>query len=276
MKNFFDRIRATFYDPAFYIKARTEDLSPSIRLTALLALVGASITAVVLYTFIVPFAFLPVIDTVESVYPDDLIITVEGGEMSINQEQPYYIKNTLFKDGPENLVIFDGEDALEGTATQNSTFALVKKTYVVAGNEDDERIENFGQIGSTTISKSDVSAFASAVRPYYKPVLLGGGFVFAAFGAVFVTIFWLIFHLLYLMLLPAPALYLYGRFRTPKFAFKESYIVAVYASIPVAILTFVILLLGFDVPPFVYTLLVILVAIVNLSQKREEAPMEDS
>lgn len=272
MKHLFDRLRACLYDPAFYAKARTEDLSPPIRLTAILAFVGAAISAAVFYALIVPIAFLPVIDTAESVFPDDLIVTVENGEMSINQEQPYYIKNTLFEEGPENLVIFDGGDQLEGTATQNSTFVLVKKTYVVAGSEDDERIENFGQLGSTTISKDDVRSFANAVRPYYKPVLLGGGLIVAIIGALFVGILWLIFHLVYLVLLPTPVLYVYGRFRSPQMEFKESYIVVIYASIPVAVLTFIISLFGFHWPAFMYTLLVVLVALVNVTQIPNEVP----
>jgi len=277
MINLFNRIRATIYDPAFYASARMKDLSQPIKLTAVVAVIGALLGAAVMYAFIVPLAFLPVFDKAEAAYPDDLIIKLQNGDVTINQEEPYYIENNLFDEGPEHLVIFDGGDTLEGTASQNDALVLVKRTHLIASSDDDERMIDFKKFGTTTvtITKEDVRGFLAGVEPYYKPVLLIGGFFAVLVGALFAGFFWVIFHLIYLVIIPAPAVWIYARFRTPQLSFKEAYITVVYASIPVAILTFIIGLLGFNWPPFVYSLVVVLIALINIARQPESTSHEE-
>ena len=104
------------------------------------------------------------------------------------------------------------------------------------------------------------------IRPYVQPVIMIGGLVLVVLGAFFGGAFWLLFHLIYL-LLPGALVYLFGRFREPQILWKESYIVAVYASIPAAILSFALTFTPWHLPIFMHTLLVMLVAIINLRQE---------
>lgn len=277
MKNFFTTILATFYNPAFYAEARKNGLGGPIWTTCFLGAIGASLLALTLYVHVVPFASSGMVSRLEALYPSDLVIMLASGEVSINQQVPYYIKNTIVSaaDAPENLVIFDTEDSLSGGAMNNKTLLLVKKTYVVAAQgRGEERITHFdSSTGTSSISKADVSGFADKVRPYVTPVILVGGLFVGILGAFFVTMFWLGFHLLYLIL-PGVLIYLFGRFRIPQMLWTESYIVAVYASVPVAILSFATSFLPWHLPIFMYTLLVMLVALVNLTQVPNEIPAE--
>lgn len=277
MKTFFSRIFSTFYNPAFYAEARKGGLKRPILTSLFLGAFGAALLMLNLYAHVVPFASSDMVSRIEALYPDDLEITLAAGEVSINQPEPYYIKNTIVpeRDAPANLVIFDTIDSLKGGAADNKTFLLVKKTYLIAAqNDNDERITRFdAAMGTSTFSKADVKRFADKIRPYVKPAILFGGLVVAGFGTIFSAMLWLGFHLLYL-LFPGVLVYLFGRFREPQMGWKESYIVAVYASIPVAILSFVISFAGWPLPIFMYTLLVMLVALVNLTQVPNEVPAE--
>lgn len=276
MRHFFHIIRSSAYDPTFYESVRREPLGKGVQWNAILGLIGVGILAALFYGAILPLAFSPFVDSVVASYPDDLVVVVAGGEMSINQPQPYYIKNMLFKDGPENLVIFDGEDTLKGGVKEHSTLVIVKKTHLITGEESTERATHFdAEAATTTIAKANVTRVAEAMRPYFKPLVIFGGLFVALLFAIFGAGVWLLFHLMYL-LLPALLIYLYGRFRSPQMEYKESYAVALYASIPVAILTFVISHLGVHWPVFIYTLFVMLVALVNLTQIANHVPEEFS
>lgn|SRR3989338_1245378 len=276
MRHLFHIIRSTLYDPAFYAIVRKEPLGTGIRWNAILGFIGVGLIAALLYGATLPSAFSPFVDSVVASYPDDLIVVVAGGEVSINQPQPYYIKNTLFKDGPENLIIFDGEDTLKGGTKEHSTLVIVKKTHLITGEENSERATHFDpKAATTTVTKADVARIAEAVRPYFKPLVILGGLFVSMLFVVFGGGTWLLFHLIYLAL-PGLLMYLYGRFRSPQMEFKESYVVALYASIPVAILTFIAARFDLHWPVFIYTLFVMLVALVNLTQIANRVPEEFS
>lgn len=269
MKNFFRTVVATFYDPSFYAMARKGTLRKPIWTTLYVGALGVLLFVVALYMQILPFAFTDIVSKVEALYPNDLEIQVAQGEISINQQEPYYIKNTLLPeaDMPANLVVFDTIDSLKGGAKNNDTVLLVRKTHIIAmQDKNEERITYLdSKMATTSITKADVTKFADTIRPYVKPVLLFGGIVLGVLGMIFFVPLWLGFHLLYL-LFPAALIYLFGRFRDPQYPWRESYVVAVYASIPIAILSFLLVFFSWDLPIFMHTLLVMLVALINLSQ----------
>ena len=281
MKNFFSTIAATFYNPAFYADARTKGFDKPVWTTAFLGAIGVFLWALFIYANILPFAFSDIVSKVEAIYPDELVIQMARGELSINQPEPYYIKNTFDLDPgstkkTENLVVFDTVESLKGGAEENSTFILVRKTYALAVENNGERITQFASFATTsttTIAKSDVLHVGEIIRPYVKPAIIIGGLLLTVLGSVFIAAFWVGFHLLYL-LLPGVLIYLFGRFREPQFVWKESYIVAVYASIPVAILSFALSFTPWHLPVFMYTLIVMLVALINLTQVPNQMPAE--
>ena len=262
-------IRSTLYDPAFYMQVKKRGIEAPIKLYAIVVSVGMTIIAIALYASVVPLAFSNTLDNLQAAYPDVLVVTLAGGELSINQQTPYYVKNTVIPRGPENLVVFDIDDTLKGSAKDNAAFFFVKKTYVVAGDDGEERVRSFpDHVGTTTIAKSDVTEMVEKVRPYFKSAVLIGGLFLAVLLTLMGTLAIVIVHVVYTTV-PALLVYLLSLIRKERLTYKESYVVAMYATIPVVIAVFLVSRVV-PLPPFTYTFLVLLVAIINLSPRSGE------
>ncbi len=272
-------IGSTFYNPAFYNAARKGSYHSPIKITAFLGSLGSLVLMVSLYGYIAVFAIGDPISRVEAVYPSELAVTLANGEASINMREPYAVPNPSFgvvSGVPKNLVLFDTKDTLKGGAADNNTVVLVKKTYAVIENSLNERTISFSTIATsstTTLTKADIETLGTAMRPYVMPTLLLGGAAMLVLAGLSVTFGWLGFHLLYLVI-PTVFLFMYGKFRIPEMEWKESYIVAVYASIPVAIATFLLHLLGYSWPVFFYTFMVVTIALINLVPIPNQVPKE--
>ncbi len=261
----FQTIRSTLHDPAFYAQARTQALFGPIKLYGLVALVYAAVIAVWMFVGIVAFVSSDVLTSIENSYPDELVLTIVDGNASINQPEPYYVKNT-FEDTPENIAVIDTQGALSGDDLETySTYILVKKTYLISGESNQQRIASFATMkGTTTIDKSRVVGIVEKIRPYFRTMGTIGAALLCFVAAFVIALFMTVFHLLY-VLVPACAVFLYALLRRQTMPFKESYIVALYASIPVAIVSFLCMQIGLWWPPFAYTLLVLLIALTNLA-----------
>jgi hypothetical protein len=271
-----DAIRSCFYDPDFYRRIRVESLNFGIKVAALLGAIGIGISLLLATPALVSFAHSNLPQALESAYPNDLVVTIDNGKMSINQPQPYYVKNTLpyfsGQDAPENLVVFDGTDKLEPDLNKNSTIVLAKETYLIAeGQHNEQQIFPLSRLGTTTITidKSKVVATIDTVKPYFVPVVyVGGAFLFVLF-VLGGTFFWLLFHMVYL-LIPALLIFLFSLMRENTFTFMESYRTAFFASIPVAIVFYLLfsMILHSPAPEFTYTLFVLVVALVNIVERK--------
>lgn len=272
--NFLKTIRSSLYSPVFYRNARAKPLAPAIKIFAVLGAIGVAISMLFALPGLLSFAYSNFPQAIESAYPDDLVITIENGEMSIDQPQPYYIKNTLpvfsGPDAPKYIAVFDGKDKLPEDLLENSTFILLKDKYAIApGQNNQEQIIPFSRLGTTTIQKSTIVAVVDAFKPYFIPAVLGGGALLFLILTLFGALFWVLFHMIYI-LIPALLMFLFGLLRGSKMTYKESYMTALYASIPVAIFFYLLGLLHILQPQYAYTLLLLLVAIANTAQTREE------
>lgn len=267
MQNSFQKlistVRSSVYDPSFYAQKRSEDVSIVAKWFAILGVIGIGLILIPITGTIFSFTRSNALDTVQAVFPDDLVVTMASGTVSINQPQPYYIKNT-FSAEPTHLVIFDGDDVLKGDAADNSAFAIVKKDHMISGTKSDAKFSSFSGVeGTTTVAKTDVVAFFDKVRPYFIPALIVGGIFLLVLGTILGTIFWVVFHMVYL-LFPALLVYIVGMFRTQKLLFGEAYMYGAYASIPVAIVSYLTTAFVMPLPGFGYTVLVLMIAVVNM------------
>lgn len=258
-------IRSCIWDPAFYADLRHRNSQDGIKLYAVLVLLVFGAGLLVVYFQMLNEVTPKLLDKVEAAYPDELVVTVGNGAVSINQPEPYFVQNNLTSGGPKNLVIFDTGDALEGDADANSTLFLVKKNYVVAGNDIRQQGNLISAVKTTTtIEKADLLGITQNIRPYLTPVVvIGGAIVFLCVlivGAFFMTLF----HLVYLVF-PALGVYLFVGLRK-QMGWRESYLAALYASVPVAIISYLMVSVGIGRPAYAYTLLVLLIAILNLSK----------
>lgn len=267
---FLQTIRSTAYNPSFYTSAQHDPLSQPIKLFGMLGLCGVGIMLILSLVHIFPFSPSQVLNTLESTYPDDLIINVINGELSINQPQPYYIKNTFFGDMPKYLVIFDADQTLSNDVKKESTFSIIRKTYMISDNSNDARITKFSdQKSTTTITKSDVVIGVEKIRPYVMPILIvGGTFAVVLFTVLFI-LFWIILHMLY-VLIPALFVYLYSHARGESLQYRQSYLIALYASVPVVIASFLLTLVNGHLPTFTFTLLLLLIVALNMGGTEKE------
>src|SRR3989344_1904747 len=195
MKNFFSTIAATFYNPAFYADAGTKGFVKPVWTTVFLGAIGVFLWALFIYANILPFAFSDIVSKVEALYPDELVIQMARGQISINQPEPYYIKNTFDLNSAsdkttKNLVIFDTGESLKGGAEENSTLILVRKTYALAVENNGERVTQFASFATTsttTITKADVLKVGEIIRPYVKPAIIIWGLLLTILGSVFIA-----------------------------------------------------------------------------------------
>ncbi len=262
------------YGPTFYEKVRTSSYVAPLKYFAIFAALMIGV-AIALGAF---FVFLPMAthlrSYVEQAFPEDLTITLAHGEVSINQPQPYFVPNH-FSDSRKYLVIFDGNDTLTPDVEKNSTFAIVKKTYILTSSDRDrvneQRMETFdSSAATTTFTKADLLSTADKIQKIIVPGAIIGGVLLCLFGAFFGSVLWTAGHAFYL-LVPAVLLFALSYVRRKPFTFTESYIVAAYASIPVAILGIVLAIAFFPYPKFAYTLLVVLIAFANSAASQSES-----
>ena len=277
MKNLPRVISSSLYNPDFYQSVRTKTVREGAKTLAYLGLLGTGVAAIIMQLFIIPFALSNVLDTVEQTMPNDLVVTVAGGQVAINQPEPYYIKNTLFEGGPKNLVIFDTADTLGVDLKQNDSLIIIKKSYVISGASQEQRVTQIDNTQpTTTLQKSDLVSLIEKVRPYFAPVVITGGIVIGLLFVLLGTFLWVVFHMVYL-LFPAVLVYLLRYTGNAKLTFEESYLVALFASIPVAILSYILSFGGLQLPPFGYSLFVLVIVVVNVSRHKHtelETPKE--
>ena len=216
---------------------------------------------IVLAPFLSPAMYMKVVD----VYPDDLVVTIKDGNLSINQPEPYFIKNPFpSEDGPKNLITIDTTSTMQsGDFQKFSTFAIVKSNYAIIDSDSNNRMMSFDKIATTTVISKSVITDAIKNIPHFVPWLIG---VAAIFGGVVValiaTFVIVLFYLAYFLFL-ALLIQIIVRARGVILTYKEGYITAIYASIPVIILSAVMLLVHIPRPAFVFSLLLLIVAFVN-------------
>jgi hypothetical protein len=275
MKELIQAIRSSVFDPAFYQAAKSRSLSSAVKPLFVLGVIGIGISLVVAFGAIIPFAFSNTLGSVESAYPDNLVITVANGQMSINQPQPYYVKNTFGSD-PKYLAIFDRDDTLSANPQENSTLILVKKSYFITGGSsgsDQARITSFArQQGTTTIDKVRIVGWIDPLKPYFTPVVLFGGALLTVALTLTGALLWVVGHLLYLFI-PALLIFLFSRLRGERLQYKESYMMSLFASIPVVILSYGVSLLSLRLPFLTYTLLLLALAVVNIVTGSKKTPL---
>lgn len=278
MKDLFNTIRSSFYDPAFYARVPQFSIFSAIKIFALLGVVGFALIGLSLVPVAVDFFKSDLPRAVKDAYPNDLTVSIADGKLSVNQPQPYYIKNTLplLSEGegsPKNLIIFDGTNTLVDDLQENSTLVLFKEKYLIApGQDNQQQIISLTKLATTTVDKATFVGWVEKVEPYFKPVVLWGGSGLLMVMLIFGTAFWIVFHLVYL-LLPALVVFLFSKSRTKPYEYTEAYMIVAYASIPTAILIFL-----FEAIPaipqisFLYTLVLFVFVIINIADRSNNTP----
>jgi hypothetical protein len=288
----FQVIRSSFYDPAFYAGMRNRTWGEGAKYYAVIAFI-------IVFAYIVPVWTLllqvkpEMVDTFTNMYPDNLEVTLGNGELHTNQPEPFVIPNTLSKDFelPENIAVFDtqNDDFSPHALADAKTLVLFKKTFVLTANmekrygvagdgagesslgQGEQRVIPYATSTATsTLTKAMINDVAAKVKPYVRPVaIIGGAFAFVL-TVLLGGLGMLVFHLIY-VLFPALLVFVYFKLRKQDETYRTAYVTALFASIPVSILFALVGLFG-TTPVFTYTLVLLIVIIVNLTQYKPVTP----
>lgn len=229
-------------------------------LVSLLATIQVSIKAI---------SYIPKVDEFEvaayeylrDVYPDDLVITIENNELSINQPTPYVIefpedwKSELGEANLENLVTFDTSDRINDFHTYKS-FAVVSKRaiYVYDDNGGSRSIplevEEDLIIDKGVYDQAMVGIGSIIVRfSDWYIILVAVGTVLAPFFITFFSVLWKLF---YLVLLAFP-LWVFARIANRNLEYMDVVKIGAHTITLPVLITFLMesVWRGF---PFVHTL----------------------
>lgn len=204
---------------------------------------------------------------VAQIYPADLVIKASGGELSINQPEPYIIPMPKEAFGgisiadsaetdedielaklPTNLLVFDSEGTLDDLDTYDTLF-LVNKTNILGRNTGKGKIEvvplkeMLKDLTDTEFGKKDVDKIIEAARPFFAAL----PYVFFVVALVFMAIYNFGFRLVGLLIV-ALVLLVFGRLRGFNYKFGQYYKIGIHAITIPLLLEIVFSLVRYNPP----------------------------
>lgn len=273
---FFKNLASSFYKPAFYSATLQKPVSYSFKNFFLFALILALILTGV-YSFIYFPKIKTFLDNVVTqgidAYPDGLKIEIKNGSASANAPQPYFVKLPGFFAGNpnqlENLFVIDtnNEFSTEKFNEYKTLVVLNKSSIAAFDNKDQIKIIPLKDVKDFILDKQTVNSFYEKVKPWFKSVY--PIFLFGSFLLVFLMIS---MHLVYLFF-GALLVWIIAKIKGIKMGYWKSYQAGIHLIMPVILITTIIGFFGFRFP-FLFTLLLIIMAILNLENIRTSAKIE--
>ena len=158
-------------------------------------------------------------------YDDDLVITLENGEVSINKEEPYIVPfPSNAPEAPKNLIVFDSEGTLDDLERTYDTLFLINSRNILVRNE--ERIQAYpvGNFPDGEFTEDDLAEITDSLRSFgnFIPYIVGT-ILFLA-----VLFYYLVFRLIYLFFVSV-ILWIAGLIRGLSFEFINYYQIALHA-----------------------------------------------
>ena len=121
------------------------------------------------------------INTAANYYPDDLIITSKGGQISINKSEPFIVpfpKRSLeltsqTKKELENLIVFDSNGTLDDME-KYKTLMLVNKSNLLIQSQDKIEARSFKDYPDGKLTKQEVVKAIDSIKPFISlvPVIM--------------------------------------------------------------------------------------------------------
>ena len=121
------------------------------------------------------------INTAANYYPDDLIITSKGGQISINKSEPFIVpfpKGSLeltsqTKKELENLIVFDSNGTLDDME-KYKTLILVNKSNLLIQSQAKIEARSFKDYPDGRLTKQEVVKTIDSIKPFISlvPVIM--------------------------------------------------------------------------------------------------------
>jgi len=271
MKIFSD-IKNSIYGPDYYNELLSKPASYSIKYFIKFALLMSLVMAVVS-----AFIFIPNIKTfldnaelkLISNYPKNLEVAVKNGQAFANVQQPYFIKMPQsLKNNPgnnsfqaENFIVLDTENKFDlEKFTSFKTWLVVNKdtvSYMDDKNNQGITVQPLKDAPDFVVNKDLVVSLVGKIKPFVKfiyPIVI----IFVFLTSMFV----LAWHLVY-GFFGALLVWLAAKMKKIKISYMKAYQLGIHLMTPVIILSLILIFLKFDFP-FLFTLLLILTAVINL------------
>ena len=274
---FLNNLKSAVYDPKFYSKIKHQSLGSALKYFFLLALLLAFINILLLsYDLFVrvPQEIRSFITQAVGSYPSELQVEIHNGQVSTNAEEPFFVpmpETDKEYDGVNNLLVIDTKTPFSAAQfDQYKTVAwLTRDSLFFQNREYEQKSIALNEVKDFKVNKEFVNDLAEKVHPWLNfvgPVLMLIIFVgmFLGFG----------FNLIYMLFLAVLVFFLSGIFKWG-LNYKASFITAIYASTIAFIVDLVLFNTGFYTGffgfPFLFTLIALCVATVNLQNFEEKS-----
>lgn len=271
MKQFFQSIRDSVYNPSYYAELRTRPLSYSIKyfykLAVILGLVGVVLFSITTFPNLQSF-FSDAGGKMIAYYPEDLEIKVEKGEVAINQPEPYRmslpeeIKGDVNKEMPvvKNLIVIDTKEpfSLE-QFDKYETLVWVTKTHIAARDDGGQvRLNALQGVSGLTINKMFVESTLQKLAPLIKAI------PFLILVLVFLGIVIGVSGKLIYLLIAGVLVFLYSKVRKDPVSYRTAYQVALHAlTLPILLIFVIHLVFSQFQIPLLTTILLLAVVYLN-------------
>jgi hypothetical protein len=275
------RIKRSVYDPSYYRGLRTQPFSYSLGYLASITFIAALLFTLWSGTTLGPAGvhFLTTVGPmVEEKIPEDLTLTVTKGEVSINRPEPYAIpvpadwkSSTATSTAHKNLLVIDTRTpASIDSFRAADTYVLVDKHNILAyKNSDgaDIQVTTIPATASFVLNKANVAPVIDKIDAF----LASWGWVLIVVLTILLSVFvfagMLIAHLVYL-LFAALLIWLIAKVRKYPASYGTAYRAGMHLiTLPMA-LGVLVPSLGFQMPLFSYTLVVLILAFVNFAPQK--------
>ena len=270
--NIFIQIKNSIYNKEYYQSTvLNQSLRSSVKylakLSLLVALLGCVVFSVALPRLIVK-AKGAITSTVDE-YPNDLIVTLKDGNVSINKPEPYIVKvpESLSKptdsNSPkiENLIVINTTEPFSLDKFKSyATYILITKTEVVSmqSKNGEIKISSLDKLGNLEITKSWVmekEAVLMKILPSIISIIVVLMFIGISIGLFVATLIALLFS--------AIIVWLIFKIKKTEITYKKSYQVALHASTIILIICIFNSYLGFFGNSFFKLLIFVILIIIN-------------
>jgi len=267
-------MRKSIYSPEFYRDLLARPLSFSFKYFYSLALALSLVFTVWFSLSAIPF-LQTLMRTLEPAilasYLDELVVTIQGGKASVNVAEPYPVPlpdelralvGRANESLPENLFVINTKEpfTLEGFRGYDTAILLTEEAFVIR-DKDGIRVQELSQVPNVKIDKSSVVSVVGYLAPLLRwliPVV-----VFAIFIGLLAFMSAKLVYLLFGALL----VWVVGKIRHVKFGYAKAYQIGMHA-ITLSVLVGALSFLGFPKIPYLFTILFVVMAWLNLAPER--------
>ncbi len=207
-----------------------------------------------------------------SFYPKELTIQIKGGAISTNVTEPYSIKESAdYSTGERytNLVVIDTKNdfSVEAFKAYDTRVLLGKNFVVTSKNRDQFEWNDLSRLPDFSLSQGRLFHWVDllASRHLLISLILFSGLFFAFFGFFMLKLLGLLIIALIILLL--------AKLKKVSLSYKNSYQIALHAATVPFILQTIFILAAVRTPlPFFFSLILLIIAFVNLKKSEDALP----